>query len=377
MLHSNSFRWLPPAATAPLLLGILLSAACSDDVGVVPGSDAGGDGSALPDTTAPTVLSTYPARSATDAPLVGEVTALFSESMSAGSLTTTSFNLKQGETAIAGTVAYFNNAAIFTPSTRLALNTVYTATVTTAATDVAGNPMQTAYSWDFTTDAKMPVGPSPVLLGAAGRYAILAKSAVSNVPTSKVVGNVGLSPAAASYLTGFSLTKAGTQWTSPQVMGGLFAADNDPPTPSTLTTSVSNMEAAYTDAATRPTPDYLNLGGGTIGGLTLAPGLYQWSTAVTIPTDITINGAPNDVWIFQISGDLTMSAAKNMILQGGARPKNVFWQVAGAVSIGTTSHAEGVMLGKTAITFATGSSINGRLLAQTAVNLDSATVTAP
>jgi len=124
-------------------------------------------------------------------------------------------------------------------------------------------------------------------------------------------------------------------------------------------------------------PKYLNLGGGAIGGSTLAPGLYRWTSTVTIPGDIAIVGAPGDVWIFQVTGDLTMSAAKKMTLSGGALAKNIFWQVAGDVDFGTTSHAEGIVLCKTAITLETGSSINGRLFAQTAVNIASATVTAP
>ena len=115
----------------------------------------------------------------------------------------------------------------------------------------------------------------------------------------------------------------------------------------------------------------------TIGGLTLAPGLYKWASTVTIPTDVTISGAPNDVWIFQISGDLTMSADKSITLDGGARPKNIFWQVAGSVDVGTDSHFEGVILSQTAINLGTGTSINGRLLAQTAVSIAGTTVTAP
>ena len=216
-----------------------------------------------------------------------------------------------------------------------------------------------------------------MVLGAAGTYAILAESAVSDVPTSAITGDVGLSPAAASYITGFALTRAGTKWTAPQVVGGVYAANNDPPTPMNLTTAVANMQTAYTDAAGRPTPKFLNLGAGAIGGLSLTPGLYKWTTNVTIPTDIAIAGAPNDVWIFQISGNLTMSAAKKMTLSGGAQPKNIVWQVAGAVDLGTTSHAEGIILSKTAITLETGASINGRLFAQTAVNVAGATVTAP
>jgi len=110
------------------------------------------------------------------------------------------------------------------------------------------------------------------------------------------------------------------------------------------------METAYTDAAGRSTPTFLDLGGGAIGGLTLAPGLYKWASNVTIPADITIKGAANDTWIFQITGNLEMSAAQRMTLEGGARAKNIVWQVAGAADFGTTSHVEGIVLSQTAIT---------------------------
>jgi hypothetical protein len=219
--------------------------------------------------------------------------------------------------------------------------------------------------------------PEPVSLGTAGDYVILAKSAISNVPTSKVTGDLGLSPAAASYITGFVLTKAGTKWTSPEVVGNLFAADNDAPTPSALTTAVADMQTAYVDAAGRPTPAFLNLGAGAIGGRTLTPGLYKWTSAVTIPTDVTLDGEANDVWIFQIAGALTVSTARSVTLTGGAQPKNIVWQVAGGVTLGAMSHVEGVILCKTAIHLGTGASVNGRLLAQTAVDIAGATVTAP
>ena len=112
------------------------------------------------------------------------------------------------------------------------------------------------------------------------------------------------------------------------MIGGVFAADDDPSTPSDLTTAVADMHTAYTDAAGRPTPTFLNLGGGAIGGMTLTPGLYNWTSGVTIPSNVTIAGAPNDVWIFQITGDLTMSTATGMTLSGGAQAKNIVWQVA-------------------------------------------------
>ncbi len=221
------------------------------------------------------------------------------------------------------------------------------------------------------------LGPAPVRLGSAENYAILAQTAVSNVPTSAITGNVGLSPAAASYITGFSLTRAGESWTSPEIVGAAFAADNDPTTPADLTSAVADMGTAYEDAAGRPTPGFLNLADGGIGGRTLVPGLYNWTSTVSIPADVTLSGGPEDVWIFQITGDLTMAAAQRMILSGGAQAKNIVWQVAGEVEVGSTAHAEGIVLSKTAIHMGTGSSINGRLLAQTAVTLDSTAVTEP
>ncbi len=110
--------------------------------------------------------------------------------------------------------------------------------------------------------------------------------------------------------------------TGPQteVDGQLFAADNDPPTPINVGVAIANMMAAYTDAETRPTPDFLDLGGGDIGGLILSPGLYHWDSTVTIPTDVTIQGASDSTWIFQVTGDLDLSSSTDMILEGGAQP---------------------------------------------------------
>jgi hypothetical protein len=137
------------------------------------------------------------------------------------------------------------------------------------------------------------------------------------------------------------------------------------------------MQTAYTDAAGRTTPDFTELGAGQIGGLTLVPGLYKWGTDVLLSTDVTLNGGPNAVWIFQIAGKLVQANGTKVVLAGGARPENIFWQSFGGVSLGTTTHFEGIVLAETSIRLGTGASINGRLLAQTAVTLDSNTVTAP
>jgi hypothetical protein len=136
------------------------------------------------------------------------------------------------------------------------------------------------------------------------------------------------------------------------------------------------MQTAYTNAAGRAA-DYTELGAGNIGGLNLAPATYKWGTGVLIPTNVTLTGGPNDVWIFQVARDITMSSGTKVILAGGALSKNIFWQSFGAVGLGTTAHMEGVVLSQTAITLTTGASVNGRLLAQTAVSLDQSTVTKP
>lgn len=217
-----------------------------------------------------------------------------------------------------------------------------------------------------------------VNLGQSASFVILAKSGVSTVPASVITGDVGVSPAAASYITGFSLTADPTNVfsTSLQVTGRMYASDYAPPTPLNLTAAIGDMQLAFADAAGRA-PGVTELGAGNIGGMTLSPNVYQWSTGLLIPTTVTLSGGGTDVWIFQVAQDLTLSNAANVVLTGGAVPSNVFWQVAGLVDIGTTAHFEGVILGQTAIALHTGASINGRLLAQTAVNIESSTVVEP
>ncbi len=218
-------------------------------------------------------------------------------------------------------------------------------------------------------------------LGSAGTYVIMAKTAVSNVTGSSITGNVAVSPAAASYITGFALVMdASNQYSSsPSVVGGgfVYAADYSAPTPTNLTSAIGSMEQSYNDAAGRILPDYNELASGNLGGLTLSPGLYKWTNTVTIPTSVTISGSATDMWIFQISGNLVMDAGMSVILAGGAQAKNIFWQVAGQATFGSTAHFEGILLCKTAVTFQTGASMNGRVFAQTAVSLDNNMIVQP
>jgi hypothetical protein len=215
---------------------------------------------------------------------------------------------------------------------------------------------------------------TPVNLGGAVTFAILTKAGITNVPTSHITGNIGVSPIAAASITGFALVADSTNTfsKSSQVIGKIYAANYAAPTPAFLTKAISNMERAYTDAAGRTLPDYTELYAGNLSGKTLTPGLYKWGTGVIMYKNLTLSGGPNDVWIFQISGNLKLYSGVRVILSGGAQAKNIFWQVAGGagVTIGTTAHMEGTILARTAIHLLTGASLNGRALAQTAVTLD-------
>ncbi|KDR71844.1 hypothetical protein GALMADRAFT_782411 [Galerina marginata CBS 339.88] len=226
------------------------------------------------------------------------------------------------------------------------------------------------------SDSALAIGPVAVNLGTAGNFAILAKTGVSTVPPSSITGNIGVSPISSTALTGFSLTldSSGTFSTSKQVTGKLFAASYTSPTPSQLTTAISDMQTAFTDATGRVNPNFVNLATGNIGGLILAPGLYKWSSSVNAATGFTISGSSTDTWIFQIAGTLGLATGARVTLLGGALASHIVWVVSGAVTLHTGSHLEGVVLGQTSITVQTGTTVNGKLLAQTNVALQVATV---
>lgn len=218
-------------------------------------------------------------------------------------------------------------------------------------------------------------GPATVDLGTADDFAILTKSGITNVPTSVITGNVGASP----------ITGASIGLTCAEVTGSIYATDGAGPLPCSLVepillgTAVSDMEAAYTDAATR-TPAVganLNIGGGTVSTQTLAPGLYTWTTPVSITGDITLSGSAADIWIFQVTGSLSIDANKSILLAGGALPKNIFWQTTETVNLMEGSHFEGNILSQTDIAMRSGATLSGRALAQTEVTLIANTITIP
>jgi hypothetical protein len=218
-------------------------------------------------------------------------------------------------------------------------------------------------------------GPAPVNLGTASNYAVLAESTITSVPTSVITGNVGLSPAAGSFIV-LSCT---------EVVGGghIYAVDASGPScaindavPGNLTTAITDKNTARVDANGRAA-DYNELAAGLIGGLNLGPATYKWTSAVSITSDLTLTGGPNDVWIFIIAQGLTLSSGVHITLAGGALPANIYWSVAEAATLDTTSTFNGTLISQTNIAAKTLAVINGRLLAHTAVTLDSNSVTAP
>jgi hypothetical protein len=225
-----------------------------------------------------------------------------------------------------------------------------------------------------------------VNLGGAGDYVILAKSGISTLPSSKITGNIAVSPIVATAMTGFSLILDPTtqQFSkSTQVTGQAHAASYGAPISAALTTAVGAMGAAYTDAASRlnPDADRTNVGGGILGGVyggptkPLTPGVYTFVSNVRLDGDVHFSGA--GVFIIQMTENLVQAANCNVILEDGARPENIFWQVAGFVQVGADAHMEGIILAKTKVDFITGSSLNGRVLTQTACNLQMTTIIEP
>ncbi len=384
MKFENSYRL--PMFMALLFAALLAGggigrvfAAVDPGVTVAPGTLVGA-------ATEPTVISSSPSNRAAAVPtsintstnvVTGTAaTATFSQPMDPATVNSLTFTVKETTgNDVPGTVVMndANTVATFTPtSSALNPNTSYTATVTTAAKNAGGIAMANPIAWRFTTNPVVLTGQKPVSLGRAGTFAILTKTGITDVFASAINGDVGASP----------ITGAAIHLKCVEVMTGtIYSVDAAGPlpcrvtNPTLLTKAVGDMQIAYTDAAGRTKPNFIDLGAGLIGGLTLVPGLYKWNTRVLISTDVTISGGRNDVWIFQIKGTLTQANATRVILKGGARHKNIFWQTSGAVAIGTTAHFEGVILAKTKIAMKTGASTNGRLLSQTAVTLQKNAVT--
>jgi hypothetical protein len=225
-------------------------------------------------------------------------------------------------------------------------------------------------------------GPAPVNLGSVltNNFVVLSKAGITNTGShaTSITGNIGASPITAASMNGvFCSELTGLLYGIDAAYvgsGDASCAHGTAPDKTLVDNAVLDMGTAYADANSRA-PDYTELGAGSIGGLNLGPATYNWSSAVSIPTNLTLTGGANDVWIFQIAQGLSVSSGVQIILAGGALPQNIYWATFAAADMDTTSKFKGTILSKTDIAMKTGATINGRLLAQSAVTLDKTVVT--
>jgi hypothetical protein len=295
---------------------------------------------------------------------VAVVTATFTEAMDASTITTATFSMSGPDaTPVAGNVAYdaSRNLATFTPARALGVDAVYTATITTGARDVAGTPLASQHVWTFTTSAA-PAGQAPPALGMAEAFVVLAGSTVTNTGATRLTGDLGVSPGTA--VTGF-LPGAQT--------GAIHAGD-----PASAS-GMADLTTAYNDAAGRTTAPVTVVG--DLGGLILPPGLYRSASSISISSgDLTLDGRgdPKAVFIFQIASTLTTTSGRGVLLVGGAKASNVFWQVGSSVTLSAMSGFEGTIMAEQAIALNAGATLNGRALARNgAVTLSGNAVARP
>ncbi len=324
--------------------------------------------SGFKDTTSPRVINTFPISHAIQIAVDSNVSATFSEYMNASTITNSSFTLRSSTVSVPGTVTYAGTTATFNPMNTLAPGTIYIATISTGAKDLAGNEVSGAFTWSFQT-ASTP-GPvtqntneSPVVLGAASTFGVLAGSTVTNIGNTTVTGDVGVS--AGTAVTGFG---------PGIVTGGAIHA-----TDTLAAQAQSALTVAYNDLAGRSVnPVSLS---GNLGGRTLGAGLYKSTSGLEISSgDLTLdgNGDANAVFIFQIASTLNVSSGRQVILIGGAKASNIFWQVGTSANLEANSVFKGSILADQSISLQTGARVDGRLLARIgAVTLQGNTIVVP
>ncbi len=200
---------------------------------------------------------------------------------------------------------------------------------------------------------------TPVGLGTAASYSVLAGSAVTNTGPSTLQGDLGVNPGTA--ITGFP----------PGITAGAtHAAD------AVALQAQSDLTTAYNAAAGQPLTTSV---AGDLVGMTLTEGVYR-STSLALSGQLTLDGQgnPNSVFVFQVASTLITASASSIILTNGAQACNVFWQVGSSATLGTASSFKGSILALTSITAETNAVVEGRVLARNGqVSLDTNVITSP
>ncbi|KAJ7643861.1 hypothetical protein FB45DRAFT_282800 [Roridomyces roridus] len=224
--------------------------------------------------------------------------------------------------------------------------------------------------------SSLAAGPVPIAMGSVGSFAVLAGTHVTGSSDSLVVGDLGVGHAVNKSVAGFTLAQDASQqfWTSPQVQGRVMGTTDAPPTPALIAAGLQDLNSALNDAMSRLNPDFSNLQDGRIGGSNLTPGLYLWTTGVTISSDITISGGPTDTFIFVLTGSFNQAVDVKMTLVGGALPQNIFWVFAGTATVGSGATFQGNLLSKSNLAVDMAALINGGVYALKTISLEHATV---
>lgn len=323
---------------------------------------------ALADVAAPLVILVNPADLATNVPTNSAVNATFSKDMDQLTISNATFKLQAGVTPVSGVVAYdvSGKIATFTPSSNLAVNTTYTATVTTGAKDLAGNAVAADYVWSFTT-ANVVVPPSnPSQLGSAATFGIMATSAITNTGAATMVnGDVSLDPGTSNGLLPV------------QVNGTIHINDT------VSAQARADLLIAYNYYKNLP-PGVTISGGADLGALYplgIPPGTYTSGSTMLVSTPLVLDagGNANAVWVFQIGSSLTTGAS--ISLKNGAQANNVFWVPTLDATVGVGTIFYGTIVSGRDVTAVTGATINGRILAGATlagtIALQTATINVP